>query len=230
MPIITKRDGDAVEMQLYGDVGFYDIDASDFGQALARHADAESFTVRINSYGGDVFEGVAIYERLRGLNKRKTVMIDGVAASAASLIAMGGDEIIIAESAFMMIHRAWGVAVGDGDEVRRLAALLDKIDSTLISAYAKRTGQDEGAVRSAVEAETWYTSDEAIAFGLADKKSDDSAEPSASASSQFRQSKAAKKMPGIPAAAKGGRLRAQAESKITRMEMNLSAARRRSAA
>jgi ATP-dependent Clp protease protease subunit len=130
----------------------------------------ERLTVRINSPGGYVFEAATIMTLLSEHKGGVDVRIDGMAASAASYIAMVGEKIEITAGGMMMIHDPWSIAIGDARDMRAEAELLDKIAVQLVSAYARKSGQGEDAIRQAMLAETWYTADEAIAAGLATGK------------------------------------------------------------
>lgn len=126
--------------------------------------------VRINSAGGDVFEGVAIYNALarRG---RVHVYVDALAASIASVIAMAGDKITMAGNAMLMVHRAWTIAMGDAEELEKVVAALRKIDSTITDTYAARVGgkSSREEIEGWLAAETWMDPAEAIARGFADE-------------------------------------------------------------
>ena len=123
--------------------------------------------VRINSGGGSVFEGLAIYNAMvrRG---QITVKIDGLAASIASLIALGGSRVEMASNALMMLHNPWSDAAGDSRELRKQAELLDKAKQSMLSAYEAKTGRDKTEISSILDNETWFTADEALAYGLID--------------------------------------------------------------
>jgi ATP-dependent Clp protease protease subunit len=132
---------------------------------------APQIQVRINSPGGDVFEGDAIYNALRrkAVQSRIIVCIDGVAASAASFIAMAGDEIEIAENAFMMIHESWTYAMGNKREVAKTIDLLSKVDVAIATMMSARSGQSIEDVTKWMEAETWFDSKEAVDKKFADR-------------------------------------------------------------
>jgi ATP-dependent Clp protease protease subunit len=128
-------------------------------------------TVRVNSPGGDVIEAQAIYNALRRHSEAGgtvTIEIDALAASAASYIAMAGDEIRMAENAMMMIHKAWTIAMGNADDLRTTAGTLDKFDGILADTYVARTGRDREEVMGWLEAETWLTAKESMELGFAD--------------------------------------------------------------
>lgn len=125
-------------------------------------------TVNINSPGGDVFEGLAIYNLLREHKGKVTVNIIGLAASAASFIAMAGDEIRIGRAAFLMIHNAWLIAMGNRNDLREIAYWLEPFDMTLADIYAQRTGIDIDDIVKQMDAETWIGGREAVDKGWAD--------------------------------------------------------------
>lgn len=129
---------------------------------------AGTIHLRINSPGGSVFGARAIEQALREHPAKVIAHIDGLAASAATFIAMAADEVVMSSGALWMIHNAWGVAMGDHNDMLETAALLEKIDGTLIDTYAKRTGQTPEQLAEWMAAETWFTADEAVAAGFAD--------------------------------------------------------------
>jgi ATP-dependent Clp protease protease subunit len=143
--------------------------AKDFRKALAGVKDV---TVRINSPGGDVMAGAEIYSALRehSLNGygKVTVIVTALAASAASVIAMAGDRILMSPTAYMMIHNPWSVAVGDAHEMRKTARTLDVISEGLINAYQQRTGKSRDELKRMLDAETWMSAGTAVTEGFAD--------------------------------------------------------------
>ena len=132
----------------------------------------DRLTVRINSPGGMVDDAIAIHTLLSEYDAEKTVKVDGVAASAASVIAMVGKRIEMATGSMLMVHNPWGVAIGDGDALRKAAEVADKYRDSLIAIYAKRTGADKENIASLMSAETWFTAEEAIAGKWADDVTD----------------------------------------------------------
>lgn len=124
--------------------------------------------VTINSPGGDAFEGIAIYNLLREHGGKVTVNVLGLAASAASIIAMAGDTIKMGEAAMMMIHSSHGIVMGNQEDMRQFADLLDSIDSSVASLYASRTGKPDAEVLDMMKKETWFSGEEAVASGFAD--------------------------------------------------------------
>lgn len=133
-----------------------------------RAIEADVIHVRVNSPGGSVFAARAMETALREHKAKIVVHIDALAASAASFLAMAGDEIVMAKGAMMMIHKAWTVAYGNADDLIKTADLLTKIDGTLVATYAERSGMKPDEVEAAMAAETWYTAQEAVDAGLAD--------------------------------------------------------------
>lgn len=129
----------------------------------------EDVTLRINSPGGSVFEGMAIYNAIKQYKGKVTTQIDSLAASAASVIALAADEIVMGEGSFLMIHEAWGVGIGTADDMIATASLLEKVDGEILSIYQARTGIETEELQEMVKAETWLTADEAIEKGFADR-------------------------------------------------------------
>lgn len=124
--------------------------------------------LRINSPGGDVFAARAMEQAIREHGSKIIAHIDGYAASAASYLALAADEVQIAEGGFFMIHKAWTVAWGNAKDLTDTAALLDKIDESLVKSYAAETGQDPAQIAEWMAAETWFSADEAVQYGFAD--------------------------------------------------------------
>ena len=129
-----------------------------------------NITIRLNSGGGDVFEGIEIYNYLKSLDNHITIEVTALAASAASIIAMAGDEIKMCTGSSMMVHEASTIAWGNKSDIQKVLNSLDTIDDSLVSIYAERTGADTETINSWIEEETWFTADEAIEVGLADGK------------------------------------------------------------
>lgn len=125
-------------------------------------------TVTINSPGGDMFEGLAIYNLLREHPGDVTVKVVGLAASAASVIAMGGDEIRIARAGFLMVHNCWAMAVGNRHDLRDIAEQLEPFDESMADIYAARSGKDIEEVGALMDAETWIGGSKAVDMGFAD--------------------------------------------------------------
>lgn len=169
-----SSDATRAELLLYGDISssswFGDeVTPKQFKADLDALGDVSELDIYINSGGGDVFAGFAIYNMLKRHAAKKTVYVDGLAASIASVIAMAGDKIIMPENAMMMIHNAWAVVKGNKAKLRKIADEMDKIDGSLAGIYAARTGKTEVEIVSLLDAETWFTAQEAVDAGLADE-------------------------------------------------------------
>ncbi len=171
---IAKEDGALLEITIYDLIGRRTWDdsgvtAKEISKILAANKDATRIVVYINSAGGDVFEGVTIYNQLVRHKARVEVNVDGMALSIASLIAMAGDEIHIAENAMMMIHDPWNFAMGTADDLREAAERLDKVKDTLVKTYAARTKRDEAEISQLMADETWFSAEEAVEQGFANE-------------------------------------------------------------
>jgi ATP-dependent Clp protease protease subunit len=168
--------GEEAEVFLYDAIVSTEAEAEWFGgvapesfvKAL-RAIDAKTINLRINSPGGSVFAARAIEQALRDHPAKVVAHIDGLAASAATFIAMAADEVVMGKGALFMIHKAWTGMYGNADDMRSEADLLDKIDGTLADTYAARSGKSADEVAAWMAAETWFTADEAVAAGFADR-------------------------------------------------------------
>ncbi|GAA4226085.1 hypothetical protein GCM10022254_09870 [Actinomadura meridiana] len=154
------------EMLLYAEIGYWGVTASDVASALAT-VTAPTLHVRINSPGGDVFDGIAIYNALADHPADVSVTVDGIAASAASFIAMAGDTIKMNRGSQMMIHDASGLCVGNAADMTEMADLLDRCSDIIAKIYAARAGGRFTSWRKLMRAETWYSASEAVGAGLA---------------------------------------------------------------
>lgn len=159
---------DTTTVNIYDEIGVWGVTASAFRAALDT-IHSPRITLNINSPGGDVFDGIAIYNDLVSHPASVHVSVRGLAASAASLIAMAGDEIEIADTGFIMIHNAWTIALGDAHEMTETAKMLAKVDTQLAKTYAARTGIDVKDVRALMDAETWLDSGDALEKGFVDR-------------------------------------------------------------
>lgn len=159
------------EIMIYDDIGpslWADgVTDNKIKQELDSVAEGEDIVVRINSGGGDVFHGFAIYNMLKQHDSHVTVRVDGIAASAASTIAMAGDRIEMSEASMLMIHDPWTLAIGDADEMLKTADRLEKVKESILTSYA-RTGIDRDEISEMMTTETWMTAEEAIEKGFAD--------------------------------------------------------------
>ena len=139
--------------------------------------DTKNIQLHINSPGGSVFDGIAIHAAL--VNHKATVntIVDGIAASAASFIMQAGDTRSIEKPGTVMIHDASGLVLGNASDMRQMADLLDQMSDTIAGIYADRSGGKTADFRASMQAETWYTSSQAVAAGLADTVLNDTAAP-----------------------------------------------------
>jgi ATP-dependent Clp protease, protease subunit len=155
------------EVLIYDEIGAYGITAKGFLAELGALAEGTPIDLRLNSPGGSVFDAVAIFNALARHAGTVTVWIDGIAASAASYIAMAGDEIIMPENAFLMIHDPSGIVMGTAADMREMAATMDKIAGTMIRGYAAKSGKPEEEIAALMAAETWFDAQDALHLGLA---------------------------------------------------------------
>lgn len=167
--IAAEEGASEAEVYVYGDIGgWWDgITAEDFAKEIDA-LDVDAINVRLNSPGGVVFDGVAIYNALARHKARVVVHIDGIAASIASVIAMAGDEVRIAEGAHVMIHKPWSFVIGDAEVMRKESEILDKLEAGIIDIYAARTEQKRDQLEAWIAAETWFRGQEAVDAGFAD--------------------------------------------------------------
>lgn len=173
---LAKAKSDAAqdigELFIYDAIGDYwgGVNAKQVVEALAqlKANGAKSLCIYVNSPGGDVFEGSAIYNNLKRFDGEKTVVVDGLAASAASVIAMVGDQIIMPDNAMMMIHDPWGFAVGNSADMRETATQLDQVRDVLLSTYVARTKGSAETIKQMMSDETWMNAADAKALGFCD--------------------------------------------------------------
>lgn len=173
---LKAKDNKTGEIFLYGDIGqsFWSegISANQFRQDLRALGDITALDIRIESEGGDVFDGRAIYSLIAEHKAKKTVYVDGIAGSIASVIAMAGDEIVMGDGTWMMIHNAWGVAVGNAAKMRDTANLLESVSGSIADTYAARTGQDRKQVVKWMDDETWMDAKTCMDRGFCTKVSE----------------------------------------------------------
>lgn len=160
------------EVMIYAEIGEWGVTALDFVQELRAIA-SPNISVRINSPGGAIFDGFSIYNALLNHPAHVTAYVDGVAASAASFIAQAADEIVCAKASSMMVHGGSGMCIGKAADMREMAALLDKLDGQMAAIYAQRTERPAAEWLAQMGGDTWYTAEEAVEAGLADRVADD---------------------------------------------------------
>lgn len=155
------------EVLIYDEIGAYGVSAKGFLAELGALPDDAPIDLRLNSPGGSVFDAVAIYNALTRHAGTITVWIDGIAASAASYIAMAGDEIVMPENAFLMIHDPSGIVMGTATDMRDMAGTLDKIAASMTRGYAAKSGKPEAQIAALMASETWFDATDALDLGLA---------------------------------------------------------------
>jgi len=171
--IQARSDADqpkSIEVLIYDEIGLWGISAGRFIDELKAMDDGRAqITVAINSPGGDVFDGFAIHNALLRLGERCTVRIDGLAASAASVIACGGHQVVMAANAMLMIHNPWTFTYGAAQDLRKTADMMDKARDGILAAYRRKAPAiEDAALIQMLDEETWLSADEALALGLVD--------------------------------------------------------------
>jgi ATP-dependent Clp endopeptidase proteolytic subunit ClpP len=192
LDIYDRVEGDSVNIWT-GEKKASETSAKHFKAELEAHPDVKEIRININSAGGSVFEGMAIYSQLKRHKAHKTVIVDGFACSIASVIAMAGDTVIMPETAVMMIHNPWTVTIGNAAVLRKEADDLDKLGESMRKAYLAKAGDklDEEKLIEMLDAETCLTAAECIELGLADAHSEESEdEPDEKAQAKARVEKA----------------------------------------
>ena len=164
---IQNKTDSSLELLLYSDI-YPGSTATNIISQLKEAKDIKSIKLRINSDGGDVFEALALYNYLKSLNADITVMIDGIAASSASIIACAG-HVIMPRNAMIMIHNPFNVVWGDSEDMRAMASVMDKVKDSIISIYESKTGIPRDTISAMMDEETWFTFDEALAVGFCDE-------------------------------------------------------------
>lgn len=170
---IQAKSDDIAEISIFGDIGnsFFapGVTPEDFKKDFDAVKDSKEIRVLVNSPGGDVFDGITIYNIIASERPKVKVEILGLAASAASVIALAGSSLKMHEGSFFMIHNAWGIAMGPADEMRKMADILDKISGELINIYENQSALDEKQIKEYMNNETWFTAEEALEAGFADE-------------------------------------------------------------
>lgn len=175
---LTNVNEDSAELFIYGDITSYkwyedDVCAYDMAKEL-ESLGGKNLKVRINSYGGEVAQGLAIYNLLKTYEGEVTTLCDGFACSAASVIFMAGRNRIMPKSSLLMIHNAWTYAAGDANELRKIAEQIEKITQPSIEVYKSVSNLNEERIKQMMDDETWITADEALSYGFATEIVEDS--------------------------------------------------------
>jgi len=166
--------GGVGELLLYGDIAsstWYgdEVTPTQFKSDMDALGDVSELRLYINSGGGDAFAGQAIHTMLKRHKAKVTAYIDGLAASAASVVAMAADKIIMPANAMMMIHKAWMPAAGNADDFRELAEFMDKFDQTMVTVYSEKTGHTREQIENWLMKDKWMNAQEALSLGFADE-------------------------------------------------------------
>ena len=152
---------------IYDEISWFGISAEQFIKDL-NDITAKTINIRINSPGGSVFDGTAVFNAIKQHKAKTVTHIDGLAASISSVIALASDEVRMAENAFLMIHEPWSIVIGNADNMREEADLLDKIGGVIQKTYTDKTGKDAKEIKKLMKDETWMTADEALEMGFID--------------------------------------------------------------
>lgn len=182
-----EQAGSTVDIEIYGDITSWewlDSDMSSYtlAQRIKGLSDVDTINVGINSYGGEVSEGLAIYNALKNSPAKVVTRCDGFACSAASVVFAAGDERLMNDASLLMIHNAWTFASGDANALRKQADDLDKITSASVRAYMAIVSIEEDELKQLMDSETWIDADEAVRMGFATSKVDTEEEEKASQS------------------------------------------------
>ncbi len=182
------KPGGTLELSIYEQIGRDFFGDGVTAKSVKQQLDAAQFSriaVRINSPGGDAFEGLAIGNLLRSTKKPIDVFVDGIAASAASIIAMAGHTRTMGANAMLMIHNAWTLCAGDGNDMRKMADTLDKISDSIAQTYMERTGKSLDDIKALMDAETWMSAQDAVDGGFATGITEESSEEAMALASTF---------------------------------------------
>lgn len=165
---ITSKGAVEADVMIYDEIGYWGVTAKAFATDIKALGDVKLINLFLNSIGGSIIDGTAIYNTLKNHNARVVVHIDGVALSMGSIIAMAGDHINMAENGLMMIHNPQGGAGGEAKDLRKTADIMDKMKANMVNTYVARTGVDAETIESLMDEETWMNAEEALDFGFID--------------------------------------------------------------
>ena len=183
---MEKTASDTADVYIYDAIdSYWGVAAEDFVKGL-KQIDAKNITIHINSPGGSVFDGMAMYHAIKSHPAKVTAVVEGLSASIATIIMLAADEVQVAEGSMVMIHNPWGLAIGDAQEMRNTADVLDKIAGQMAGIYAGVMNKTPEEIRAIMDAETWYTAEEAVAAGIATAKASASAKAQAFDLSVFK--------------------------------------------
>jgi len=164
----VENKADEATFYIYDEISYWGISADQFVKDL-NASKASTVHIRINSPGGSVFDGTAIYNAIKQHKATTITHVDGLAASISSIIALAGDEVRMADNTFLMIHNPWSIVIGDAQAMREEADLLEKVSNTTIAAvYMAKSGKEKEEILQKMSDETWFTAQEAKEYGLVD--------------------------------------------------------------
>lgn len=173
---IQAKSSDVAEISIFGDIGFswWDegVTAAQFKKDFDEIKDSKEINILINSPGGDVFDGIAIHNIIATERDKVSIEVLGLAASAASIIALAGSSLQIDAGGFFMIHNVWSFAMGDANDMRETADRLDKIGGELVNIYEAHSDLSAAEIQEFMDAETWFTAAEAVEHGFADEEAE----------------------------------------------------------
>jgi len=181
LKIMNKDSEDEATIYIYDEISWFGISAEEFIRGL-NDIKAKTIHIRLNTPGGSVFDGTAIFNAIKQHKSHTITHIDGLAASFGSVIALAGDEIRMAKNAFLMIHDPWSMVIGTADTMRQEADLLDKIGGVIADTYMDKTGKTDVEIKKLMNAETWMTAEEAMEMGFVDEIEDEKKDEKAKAS------------------------------------------------
>jgi len=168
---INSKASKVVDVYIFDEIGMGGVNAQGFIEEIKSFKDSP-MNLHINCVGGDVFDGMAIYNIIKKRTATTTVYIEGIAASMGSVIALAANKVVMAENSLFMIHNAWGGAMGEAKEMKKTAKLLDKISGEIADIYVKKTKLPYDKVKEMMDEETWLNAEEALELGFIDSISD----------------------------------------------------------
>lgn len=170
--VTRSADGRVADITIYGDISndwWGDVTARDIAFQLEAVRDVAEVHTHINSNGGDMFAGIAIYNMLEAIGDKVTSHVEGIAGSAASVIAMAGKKTVMGTGSMLMVHNPWSMVAGEAKDLRAAADMLDKAQLSLIAVYQKKTGKSPEDLKALLDSETWLTAEEAVTLGFANE-------------------------------------------------------------
>lgn len=169
---IKNKGNDVVDISLHDEIGLWGVSAADFINELKASSAAKSINLSIHSPGGNMLDGLAIYNALKAHPAKVYSHVTGIAASAASTVLMAGDVVTMPEDAYIMIHNPMGMAFGGSEEMRDYADIMDKLKAGAVNIYAKKSGKDLQEISEMMDSETWLNSSESLEHGFIDTITD----------------------------------------------------------